>query len=153
MIVSSKRERYDGSWRLVLYETDGSGKCVPRLTKSDFDNDIDSYYVQRELELERLQKELIACTISPICFFVKYYHMDIKDVASRMKLSKSTVKKHFTPKGFDYVKVEELKRYARIFDIAVSDFFQFTFVNEELKVETDKYNDRLIQHVTISTKS
>ena len=152
MIVSSKREQYDGSWRLVLYDTDEDGKCVPRLTKTEFDDDIDTYYVQRVVELDRLRQELVACKISPVCFFMKYYHMDIKDLAARMRLAKKTVKKHLTSEGFDTVKVEELKRYARIFDVAVSDFFSFIFVNEDLSVKTDEFNDRLVQCVTISVK-
>ncbi len=152
MIISNKREYYDGSWRLVMYETDSEGKCVPRVKKSDFDDDIDTYYVQREIELKRLQEELLARHISPICFFLKYFHMDIKDVAARMKLSKKTVKKHMTSKGFGSVTIEALQQYARIFDISVSDFFQFIYITEDLSLKVEKYNDRLVQHVTISNQ-
>jgi hypothetical protein len=153
MIISSKREQYDGSWRLVLYDTDRDGKCNPKYTKTEFDEIIGSYYEQREMELTRLQRELYAGHISPVYFFLKYYHMDIKDLASRMKLRKSVVKKHLTPKGFDTIKVEQLRRYARIFDIAVSDFFQFTHVPENVSVEVEKYQGRLIQNVSIAVKS
>jgi hypothetical protein len=63
------------------------------------------------------------------------------------------VKKHLTPKGLDTIKVEQLRRYARIFDIAVSDFFQFTHVPENVTVEVEKYQGRLIQNVSIAVKS
>jgi hypothetical protein len=153
MIVSSKLEQYDGSWRLVLYETDQDGKCNPKYTKTEFDEDIGSYYVQRDMEFKRLQKELYAGNLSPVYFFMKYYHMDLKDLASRMKLRKSTVNKHLTPKGFDTIKVEELRRYARIFDISVGDFFQFTHVSEDVSVQVDRYDGRLLQRVSIAVKS
>jgi hypothetical protein len=153
MIISSKREQYDGSWRLVLYETDPDGKCHPKYTKTEFDEYIGTYYVQRDMELKRLQKELYTGHISPVCFFMTYHHMDLRDLASRMKLRKSTVKKHLTSKGFDAIKVEELRRYARIFDISVSDFFQFTHIPEKVSVQVDRYDGRLIQSVSIALKS
>ncbi len=153
MIISNKREYYDGSWRLVMYETDRDGKCIPKIRKSDFDDDIDSYYAQREIELERLQGDLFSRRISPIGFFLEYFSMDIKDVAARMKLSKRTVKKHLTPEGFGSVKIEALRGYARIFDISVSEFFQFIYITDDLSVTVDKLNDRLMQQVTVSSKS
>jgi hypothetical protein len=153
MIVSSKLEQYDGSWRLVLYDTDQDGKCNPKYTKTEFDEDIGLYYVQRDMELKRLQRELYAGQLSSVCFFMKYYHMDIKDLAARMKLRKSTVKKHLTPKGFDTIKVEELRRYARIFDISVGDFFQFTHIPEEVSAHVERYDGRLLQHVSIAVRS
>ena len=153
MIVSSKPDSYDGSWRIVLYEVDKNGRCEAQLTKPELDDQIPSYYVQRDLELKRLEQALTAGEISPIGFFMQYHSMDIKDLAARMRLSRGAVKKHLTPKGFARVKVEALQRYARIFDIAVSDFFQFTYVPEALGVEQSRHLERLLLKVTISDKS
>jgi hypothetical protein len=153
MIISSKPEQYDGSWRIVLYDIEPDGQCHPQFTKPELDEHIGSYYVQRAIELERLQQELFDGQISPIGFFMEYHNMDIADLAARMKLSKGTIKKHLTPAGFSSAKVEALRRYARIFDVGVSDFFQFTYVPDEVSVEVRRIQDRLIQNVTITAKS
>jgi Cro/C1-type HTH DNA-binding domain len=153
MIVSSKREEYDGSFRLVLYETDSAGKCVPKYTKSDFDEQIDTYYTQRATEFDRLKTALFKGEISPIGFFLEYYHMNLKDLAARIQLRPGKVKKHLTPKGFASVNVATLQKYARIFDTNVADFFSFTFIPDGLSIESARYHDRLLQEITILSEN
>lgn len=152
MIISDKREKYDGSLRIVMWEKDEDGKCVSRLEKVEFDEDINLYYAQKEKELRRLQRNLFAGEISPISFFMQFQNMTVTDTAARVRLSAGKVRKHMTPEGFDGIKVETLKRYAKVFDIVVSDLFQFTHLTGELDVEMDATKDRLVQRLTISIK-
>jgi hypothetical protein len=150
MIVSSKRTEHDSSFRIVLYDTDAEGNCVPSYTLPECDDEIDSYYAQRAIELERLRGELLEGRISPVAFFTELQHMDLKDLAARVKLSPGKVKRHMTPAGFDGVKVEVLKRYARVFDVAVADLFGFTFVPDEVQVQTETHHDRLLVDTRLS---
>ncbi|MCP4610689.1 MAG: hypothetical protein GY845_18435 [Planctomycetes bacterium] len=153
MIITDKVEEFSDIWRLVMYDTNKEGRCVPQYTMTELQDEINTYYVQQVEKLSNLHKRLLASEISPIYFFMEYYRLDVKGLAARMKLSPSTVKKHLTFKGFSGVKVETLQRYAKIFDVAVCDFFQFTYVPDDVSFEVKRYNNRLIQHVTISKKS
>lgn len=150
MITTGKREKYDGSWRIVLYETDTAGKSMPQLTKSSFDEDIDSFYQQREQDFAKLHGRLFANEISPLCFFMELTHMTVEDAAARMKLRKSAVRSHLEPAGFDRLNVATLKRYAQLFDIAVGDFFQFTRLTGECLVKVHHASGRLVTEIEIS---
>jgi hypothetical protein len=153
MIVTGKRTTYDGSWRLIQYETDDQGEIKPALSKSHLDDVIDSYYVQREREFRRLLGELLEGRLSPIGFFVRWQHMTVPDVAARMRLRQSKVKAHLTPSGFRRADVETLERYARIFDVKVGDFFQFTQIDDALSVEVEHSVDGLVQHLKLATRA
>lgn len=153
MINSNKIEKYDDSHRIVLYESNESGECVPKVTEPEIASDLaDSYYEARNDVWVKLRKDLKAGEISPIRLFLEYHNMSIKDVAARAKVSPGTVKKHLTMKGFLNMKLDVLQRYARIFDIPVGDFFNFHYIEESLSIKTDVYSNRLFQDITINSK-
>ncbi len=153
MLVRSKREQYDGSHRVVLYETDEDGRCVPRLSKVEYDDQIDTFYVQRQKELERLLDDLMQERISPVSFFMQMQNMTVKDVAARMRISVGRARRHMTREGFDGIKVGMLRRYAKMFGVTIADMFTFTHVNEDLDVEVAHSGDRLVTRITIAVKS
>lgn len=153
MIVSKKAEEYDGKFRLVLYRPDEQGRCVANLAKGDFDSEIDSYYKQRAVEAERLLRELLNGKVSPIGFFAELYHMNVKDIAARMRLRGSKVKKHMKMDGFKGITVEMLQKYARIFDVAVGDFFHLINIDDNISISSEKLNDRLFNRFTIRSNS
>lgn len=149
MIVREKGDQYDGRHRVVYYTPDEQGRCTPQHVKSEFDDQIASYYELRVAELQRLQERLLSGEISPIGFFIQYCNMTVQDTAARMRSSQSKVRRHMTPDGFERVKVATLQRYARIFDIAVGDFFQFTHLTGGLEAGVERFHQRLIQKVTV----
>ena len=149
MITTRTQEKYDGSWRIVLYDADAEGRCTSALTLSNFDDDIASYYVQRELELTRLTERLFGGEISPIGFFVELSRMTVEDVAARLRLRKGAVRAHLTPKGFDKIQVRTLRLYARLFDIPVADFFQFTHLDGDLGVEVTRAADGVLARLRV----
>lgn len=153
MIVTGKRTEYDGTFRIVQYDTDDDGHCAPQLAPSNIEDVIDSYYVQRDKEFHRLHELLFAGQLSPIGFFLRWQLMTVPDVAARMKLRQSKVKRHLTPQGFQRIDVETLQRYARIFDVTVGDFFQFTQVDEDLAVDIRHSPGRLVQHINVAQAS
>jgi hypothetical protein len=152
VIVRATRETYPGGWRLLLYETGADGKCAPRLQSSDFDAQIDSFYAQRADVLARLSTSLLAGEISPVAFFMDYWNLDVKDTAARMRLRPSAVRRHRTARGFARIRVETLQRYARLFDIAVADFFQFLHLPDGMAVDVRNLGDRLFQRVTVADR-
>lgn len=149
MIIEKKGEEYDGSFRLVVYKKDEQGQTVAESVKSDMDDIIPTFYTQRKEELERLRGELIAGKISPISLFMQYQNMTLADLCARIKLSKRKVKKHLTSRGFKAVTVEQLMRYAEIFDVDVCDFFEFVYLGKDLKHERTTSNERLVRLVDV----
>ncbi len=152
MIISEEIEKLQGEWRIVLYDTNDEGKCSPNLRAPDFRDDINEYFVQQALRTKSLLKLLEAREISPVGFFMEFHRMDVKDVASRMKLSAATVRKHLSCKGFDSAKVEMLRRYAKIFGVGVSDFFSFIYISSEMSAEVNQSSDGIVQHIRISSE-
>jgi 2-polyprenyl-6-methoxyphenol hydroxylase-like FAD-dependent oxidoreductase len=97
MIITGKRETYDGSWRVVNYATETGGKLTPLLETSFADAEIPLYFEQQALSFARLQKRLLAGEISPIGFYVDLTRMNIEDLAARMRLRRSTVRAQCLP--------------------------------------------------------
>ena len=54
-----------------------------------------------------------------------------------------------TPRGFGRLRVETLQAYARLFDVSVADFFQFTHLDGDLDVEVDHSDGGLVQRLRI----
>lgn len=150
MITKETRQHYDGSWRIVTYEPRGDGTVSPQLAKCYLDDDIDSFFVQRAEELERLRGRLDAGQLSPIGFFLELQHLSIRDAAARMKMRRSKVRRHATPEGFASVDVATLGRYARMLGVRVADFFQFTELSGDLVAESKTSQDGLVQTVRVS---
>jgi hypothetical protein len=59
------------------------------------------------------------------------------------------VRGHCTPAKFGEVTVEQLQRYARVFDVAVGDFFQLVELCDETPVEVQSAQAGLVQHVRV----
>jgi hypothetical protein len=150
MIVQGKGARYEGGWRLVMYDAGPDGKCSPGLRKSDMDAEIEVFYQQREREFARLHTRLFAGELSPVGFFIELQRLSPEEVAARMRLRPSVVKRHSTPKGFESVPIETLRRYARLFDVAVADFFQFVELVGDLAPSVRQGQDGLVQHVRVA---
>ena len=153
MISKNKIEKYDKSHRIVLFQTNKKGECVPQITSPEIANEmVDTLYEERADNWKRNKEELDTGDISPICLFFRYHNMNIKDVASRMQTSPSKVKKHLTMKGFMKLDLFTLKKYASIFDISIGDFFQFIHIDDSIDVKAIKNKDRIIQDIIISAK-
>lgn len=147
MIIREKTEGYDGSFRLIMYEPAEDGKLTERARRSELEDQIETFYEQRQLEMERLKKQVENGEISPIALCMTFQQMTVADLSSRAKLSKRHVKKHLTPAGFRELTVDLLQRYARVFDVAVADFFQFLIVKEGVEVKPNHSNERLVQTI------
>ena len=150
MIIRENEEGYDGSFRLIMYEHDEDGKLKEHSRRSEMEDQIETYYEQRKLEMERLKRQVLDAEISPIALCMAYQQMTLPDLSARAKLSKRQVKRHLTPTGFRELTVELLQRYARVFDVAVADFFQFLTVKAGTKAEVKHHNERLVQLIDVS---
>lgn len=153
MIIATKAQIHDKPFRMVMYHPDEAGRCAPRYEESEHVENIHAYYEQRAIEMKRLHEAVIAGDISPVAFFVQYQRLDIRDVASRVGLRPGVVKKHMTMAGFTAAKVADLQRYARVFDVSVGDFFEFTFIDDAIAVTSERFHERLIHQAKFETAS
>ena len=62
--------------------------------------------------------------ISPIYYYMMVEEMTLSDLADRVGLSKRRVKKHFSNKDFQKMKITHLIKYAEVFNVPVANFFQ-----------------------------
>jgi hypothetical protein len=113
------------------------------------DAEIAVYHEQRRKELRRLHGRLMAGELSPIGFFLELQRMSPEELAPRMRLRAAVVRGHCTPTKFRELTVELLQRYARVFDVAVGDFFQLVELRDELRVEVRTGQAGLVQHVQV----
>jgi hypothetical protein len=152
MIIRDERERFEGGFRVIQYERDDEGRCVPTLRPPDAVAEIDQFYALRAEEFGRFYEQLCAGELSPVGFFLAYHKMSPREVGPMVGLSARTVERHASPGGFARATVEELQRYARVFDVAVPDFFCFVFVHGELACTSRRLGDRLLERVDVGTR-
>jgi hypothetical protein len=141
MIITGRRETYDGTWRIVNYATESDGVLQPRFETTFGDAVIPQFFEQQELNFGRLHKQFVDGAISPIGFYAGLTRMNLEDLAARVGLRRSTVRAHLTPEGFARVRVRELEAYARQFDVCVADFFQIAYLREGVVVAEAKHDE------------
>lgn len=152
MIVRDRPEAFDGHWKLVLFDVDAAGGLTSGLTEPITHGDVHLYYVQRHKELLRLKAEVEAGKVSPLALFLDLNRMNVVDLAARSGVSRGTVQKHLTPKGFDGASVSQLRAYARVFDIAVADFFSFLHLPDGLEASSRDFQGHLVQVTDVKAK-
>ena len=151
MIISEKPEEYDGSLRILKWEPSEDGQKVePRSVRTENEGLIQVYLDQRVRELRRLRRALVSGRISPVAFFMEYQSMTAKELASRTRIPVRRIRKHMTMAGFGTCTVDELRRYARVFDVAVADFFQLLYLPERLEVHASTHQQRTVQERRMS---
>jgi len=152
MIFRDERERFAGGFRIIQYDPDREGRCNPNLRFSGAEAEIDTYYEQRDKELKRLFELVASGRLSPVGLFATYNNMTAKDVAPMVGLRVKIVALHMTPEGFERATVQQLKGYARVFDVTVADLFSFVFVHGDLEAEAKRMCDRLFERVDVRAK-
>lgn len=144
-------EKYDKTHRILMYDTDGDGRVVPRMVNPEIAGDmIDEFYEQREKIWAEFKKKVIKGSVSPIRLFMEYNHMTLKETAAMVGISASRLKKHLTMEGFESINVKTLKKYARVFNIPLCSLFQLLEYRGEVKIDVKNHQDGVIQEIKIS---
>jgi hypothetical protein len=92
----------------------------------------DFHQIWGSLEKELFGK-LIKREISPIVCFKELEELTTTELASRTGLSKRKVRRHLTYRHFMKANVEELQKYADVFNIPVANFFQIVATRQDGK--------------------
>jgi hypothetical protein len=119
--------------QFVIYAEKSDGSFSPVQTGSYMTKNhiTDLHGIVAELSIALLAR-LKKGEISPIYYFMTIEELSIGELAARAGFSKSAVKKHIDPKGFNDLSVYKLKRYADILNIPVANLFQIINTKEEM---------------------
>jgi hypothetical protein len=94
---------------------------------------IDEFYnIMGNLE-KSLYEKLLNHEISPVYLYMTLEELTVSELAARAKISKRKVMRHLTYKHFADVTVNELTRYADVFNIPVANFFQIVSTRQDSK--------------------
>ena len=118
--------------QLILYAEKEDQTIGPVQTGSYLaGNYLDEFHqIWGNLEKELFDKQLKQ-EISPIARYRSLEDMSVSELAARAGIHKRRVKRHMKYKYFIRAKVEELQRYADVFNVPVANFFQVISTKQE----------------------
>jgi len=122
--------------QLILYVEKENGKYGPLQTGSFISaNYLDDYFLKRRnLELS-LRKRVLDGEVSMVYYYMILVDLSLSELASRAGISKSRVKRHLDPKHFGNCTVDELTRYAGVFNVPVAAMITIDPHCTEIKIE------------------
>lgn len=118
--------------QLILYAEKDDDTIGPVQTGSYLaGNYLDEFYhIWGNFEKE-LFEQLVNKEISPIARYRSLEELSVSELAARAGLPKRRVKKHLKYKYFLKAKVEDLQRYADVFNVPVTNFFQIISTKQD----------------------
>jgi len=118
--------------QIILYAEKDDDTIGPVQTGSYLaGNYLDEFYhIWGNFEKE-LFEQLVNKEISPIARYRSLEELSVSELAARAGLPKRRVKKHLKYKYFLKAKVEDLQRYADVFNVPVTNFFQIISTKQD----------------------
>lgn len=111
--------------QVIYYAEKSDGTYGPLQTGAYMaGNHIGEYFKITDNLNKSLLEQLKNGEISPICYYMNIETLTIPELAARVGVSKRSLKKHLSPKGFQKLSIEKLKRYAEVLNIQVANMFQ-----------------------------
>jgi transcriptional regulator with XRE-family HTH domain len=111
--------------QVIYYAEKSDGTYGPLQTGAySAGNHINEYFRLTDNLNRSLLKQLKNGEISPISYYMIIEGLTIPELASRVGVSKRSLKKHLNPEGFQKLSIEKLKRYADVLNIQVANMFQ-----------------------------
>lgn len=123
--------------QMILYVEKDDGKYGPMQTGSYISaNYMDDYvYKRRNLEID-LREQLIRGSISPVRFYMVFEDLTLSELAARAGIRQSRVKKHLEPKLFGTVTIDELRKYATVFNVPLANLLQIILIKDKESFES-----------------
>jgi hypothetical protein len=123
--------------QLILYVEKENGSYGPIQTGSFISaNYLDDYFFKRRnLELS-LRNKVIDGEASLVYYYMILVDLSLSELAARAGMSKSKVKKHLEPGHFGKCTLDELMRYARVFNVPLANMLQTVLVKIDDEYES-----------------
>jgi hypothetical protein len=120
--------------QLILYAEKDDSTIGPVLTGSYLaGNYLDEFYQIWGSFEKDLFEQVLSMKISPIARYKSLEELSLSELAARTGIPKRKVKKHLKYKYFLRAKVDDLRRYADVFNIPVANFFQIINTKQDAK--------------------
>jgi hypothetical protein len=111
--------------QVILYVEKEDGKYGPIQTGSGISkNYLDDYELKRLHLEESLRNKVINGEISMVKYYMVLEDLTISELAARVRIRKSSVKKHLDPVLFGKIRLDELKKYAEVFNVPLAHMVQ-----------------------------
>jgi hypothetical protein len=88
------------------------------------ENDLEDFWHKKSHLEKTLRERLLKNEITVIYYFMVLEEMTVAELASRAGICKRKVKCHLKPGKFNKIKIGDLQKYAKAFNIPVANFFQ-----------------------------
>ena len=85
---------------------------------------IDDFWKKQKYFHRTARQQLINNDISSIAYYIIIREMGITDVAMRVGISSSQIRKHMKPNHFKDMKLDLAQKYADVFGVPVANLFQ-----------------------------
>lgn len=116
--------------QMILYVEKEGGIYGPVQTGSYLTaNYLDDFFLKRRNLEADLRDQVLRGVITPIRYYMVLEELTMQELAARAGIRKSKVKKHLDPSQFGNVTVEELRRYATVFNVPIANLLQCLVVN------------------------
>jgi transcriptional regulator with XRE-family HTH domain len=105
------------------------------------ENDLDDFWHKKSHLEKTLRERLLKNEITAIYYFMVLEEMTIAELALRAGIRKGKVKCHLNPEKFKKIKVDELQKYARAFNIPIANFFQIILTSTDQNPKYHFYHE------------
>lgn len=93
------------------------------------ENDLEDFWHKKSHLEKTLREQLLKNEITAIYYFMVLEEMTVAELASRSGICKGKVKCHLKPEKFSKVKLSDLQKYAKAFNVPVANFFQIVLTS------------------------
>lgn len=126
VLVKENDARVDnGKQELLLYVEKSDGSYGPIQTGAYLVTNYMDDFVQKRKNLEdECLEKLSKGEVSAVGYYLLLRDMTVADVAARVGISRSNVRKHMIPAGFKKVRLETIGKYAEVFGVPLSSMLQ-----------------------------
>ena len=122
-------EKNDGSYG----EVEGGSYLI--------ENELDDFWFKKRHLEKTMREKLVNAEFSPVYYYMMLEDLTVSELASRAGIRQCKVKKHIKSDYFKKVTVEELKKYAQVFDVELSNFFQIILSSQDQNIKYHLYNE------------
>lgn len=129
--------------QMILYVEKEDGNYGPVQTGSYISaNFLDDYFFKRR-NLERTLRQQVADgEISPVKYYMILEDLSLSELSARTGIRKSKVQKHLETRYFGKITLNELHRYAGVFNVPAANLLQLLLV----KVDADFESHLIIEN-------
>jgi DNA-binding MarR family transcriptional regulator len=129
--------------QLILYAEKDDGSYGPVQTGSNMaKNYLDDYWFKYKNLQSSLMKQLSDNEISSIHYYMTLLELAPAELASRVGIRTSRLKKHLKPQEFNNIRISLLNKYALVFNVPIANLFQIIVKRSESEQDIEQQSTK-----------